>query len=49
MNRRWRRKHMREPSEMNITAFMNLMVILGAFSSDNSGLFPYDHIASRFT
>ena len=31
MNRRWRRKHMREPSEMNITAFMNLMVILVPF------------------
>jgi len=31
MNRRWRRKHLQQPAEMNITAFMNLMVVLVPF------------------
>ncbi|MFQ5486981.1 MAG: ExbD/TolR family protein [Gammaproteobacteria bacterium] len=31
MNRRWRRSRLQEPAEMNITAFMNLMVILVPF------------------
>jgi len=31
MNRRWRRTHLHQPEEMNITAFMNLMVILVPF------------------
>jgi len=31
MKRRWRRNHLSEPAEVNITAFMNLMVILVPF------------------
>jgi len=31
MKRRWRKKHLSEPAEVNITAFMNLMVILVPF------------------
>ena len=31
MKRRWRKKHLAEPAEVNITAFMNLMVILVPF------------------
>jgi len=31
MNRRWRSKHLHQAEEMNITAFMNLMVILVPF------------------
>lgn len=31
MKRRWRKKHLGEPAEVNITAFMNLMVILVPF------------------
>ncbi len=31
MNRRWRSSRLQEPAEMNITAFMNLMVILVPF------------------
>ncbi|HHO69700.1 MAG TPA: biopolymer transporter ExbD [Gammaproteobacteria bacterium] len=31
MRRRWRKKHLSEPGEVNITAFMNLMVILVPF------------------
>jgi len=31
MKRRWRKKHLDEPAEVNITAFMNLMVILVPF------------------
>jgi biopolymer transport protein ExbD len=31
MHRRWRKKHLTEPAEVNITAFMNLMVILVPF------------------
>jgi biopolymer transport protein ExbD len=31
MHRRWRKKHLSEPAEVNITAFMNLMVILVPF------------------
>ncbi|MBI1195914.1 MAG: biopolymer transporter ExbD [Gammaproteobacteria bacterium] len=31
MNRRWRRNHLHHPEEMNITAFMNLMVVLVPF------------------
>ena len=31
MRRRWRRQALQEPPEMNITAFMNLMVILVPF------------------
>ncbi len=31
MSRRWRRRQLQEPTEMNITAFMNLMVILVPF------------------
>jgi biopolymer transport protein ExbD len=31
MKRRWRKSHLSEPAEVNITAFMNLMVILVPF------------------
>jgi biopolymer transport protein ExbD len=31
MKRRWRKKHLSQPGEVNITAFMNLMVILVPF------------------
>ncbi|MEN8800482.1 MAG: biopolymer transporter ExbD, partial [Thiogranum sp.] len=31
MKRHWRKKHLSEPAEVNITAFMNLMVILVPF------------------
>jgi biopolymer transport protein ExbD len=31
MKRRWRKQHLSEPGEVNITAFMNLMVILVPF------------------
>jgi biopolymer transport protein ExbD len=31
MKRRWRKSHLSEPGEVNITAFMNLMVILVPF------------------
>lgn len=31
MKRRWRKSHLTEPGEVNITAFMNLMVILVPF------------------
>ncbi len=31
MKRRWRKNHLSEPAEVNITAFMNLMVILVPF------------------
>jgi len=31
MKRHWRKKHLSEPTEVNITAFMNLMVILVPF------------------
>ena len=31
MKRRWRKQHLSEPAEVNITAFMNLMVILVPF------------------
>ena len=31
MKRRWRKRHSRGPAEVNITAFMNLMVILVPF------------------
>jgi biopolymer transport protein ExbD len=31
MKRRWRKKHLGDPAEVNITAFMNLMVILVPF------------------
>jgi biopolymer transport protein ExbD len=31
MKRRWRKHHLSEPGEVNITAFMNLMVILVPF------------------
>ena len=31
MRRRWRRKHLAQAPEINITAFMNLMVILVPF------------------
>ena len=31
MKRRWRKKHLGQPAEVNITAFMNLMVILVPF------------------
>lgn len=31
MKRRWRRKHLAAPPELNITAFMNLMVVLVPF------------------
>lgn len=31
MKRRWRKSHLSEPPEVNITAFMNLMVILVPF------------------
>lgn len=31
MKRHWRKKHLGEPAEVNITAFMNLMVILVPF------------------
>ena len=31
MKRRWRKRHLSEPAEVNITAFMNLMVILVPF------------------
>lgn len=31
MKRRWRKQHLSQPAEVNITAFMNLMVILVPF------------------
>lgn len=31
MKRRWRKQHLTQPAEVNITAFMNLMVILVPF------------------
>ena len=31
MRRRWRRQHLSQPPEINVTAFMNLMVILVPF------------------
>ena len=40
---RYRRRLSKQPGEMNITAFMNLMVILVPFLLITGSVFPHDH------